>query len=231
MISPSSEKGSRTNRHTVEQYPDLPHHTHSGPRLAGAISAGGARYTMRPGGPGIDRCLSQAFIDRCISAVKAWESCSRTHRHRADHGARTGRNRRRLLYGGLHPDPEVGLIKVENKPKTHGSLHLQVSSSARLEEHVSPKTAVLCHSDKKTFGDQVWAAFYQSCAGDIGWDTVRSVAVGVDMPVRDYWYADVKETRWQPPCVRPFRRQDRGNIDIAAAGHEYPLRRSISAAR
>ena len=49
------------------------------------------------------------------SAVKAWETRVPGRIGIASTKVlELGRNRRRLLYGGLHPDPEVAVIKVED---------------------------------------------------------------------------------------------------------------------
>ena len=74
-------------------------HTHAGPNVESAT--------------GLYRDF---LVERSVaSAVEAWNS-----RIPARIGTgftevfELGRNRRRLLYGGLHPDPEVGVVKIED---------------------------------------------------------------------------------------------------------------------
>ena len=79
-------------------------HTHAGPSVGNA----GKEY-------------QDFLIERSVaSAVEAWHNRVPA---RIGIGSTVvyelGRNRRRLLYGGLHPDPEVGIIKIED---TKGNL-------------------------------------------------------------------------------------------------------------
>ena len=88
-------------------------HTHAGPNVGSSHDT----YNKRD----VDRSVASLtyrkfLVDQCIaSAVQAWENRVPA---RIGIGSTTvmelGRNRRRLLYGGLHPDPEVAVIKVED---------------------------------------------------------------------------------------------------------------------
>lgn len=74
-------------------------HTHSGPLVSGASEE-----------------YQKLLVDNSInSAVVAWES---RVPGRIGTGSTVelelGKNDRRMEYGGLHPDPEVGIIKVED---------------------------------------------------------------------------------------------------------------------
>ena len=158
-------------------------HTHSGPDLGGA---------------------GQAYIDFVIdraakSAIDAWR---KRVPGRVGTGSAVvielGRNDRRLEYGGLHPDPEVGLIKVED---ARGRLlgvafnygcHPSTLSLYNLEFTEDwPHYAI--KNIKAAFGPNVWAAFFQSAQGDakVGY-TAELSAVGAEMPIRNFWYAEVK---------------------------------------
>ncbi|MBT4484522.1 MAG: hypothetical protein HOC71_12690, partial [Candidatus Latescibacteria bacterium] len=74
-------------------------HTHAGP----SVEKAGEQY--------------REFLveNAALSAVEAWNS--RVPARIGIGSVKTpeiGRNRRRLLYGGLHPDPEAGIIKIED---------------------------------------------------------------------------------------------------------------------
>jgi len=109
-----------------------------------------------------------------------------------------GRNRRRLLYGGIHPDPQVGIIKAEDtQGKLMGVFFIYgchpsaLDWQNRLYSEDWPYYAI--QGIKGSVGKDVCVGYYQSCQGDInvGYSSELS-AVGVDMPVRSYWYIEVK---------------------------------------
>lgn len=158
-------------------------HTHSGPDTGGA----GEDY--------IEFVINQA----AKSAIEAWKN-----RIPGRVGTGTavvlelGRNDRRLEYGGLHPDPEVGLIKIED---SRGKL-LGVAFNYGCHPSTLSLHNLLLTEDwpyyaiqhvKKALGQNVWAAYFQSAQGDIkvGY-TAELSAVGAEMPIRNFWYAEVK---------------------------------------
>lgn len=158
-------------------------HTHSGPDVGGA----GESYV-------------KLVIDKAAkSAVDAWNQ--RVHGRVGVGSANVlelGRNDRRLEYGGLHPDPEVGIIKVEDaRGKLLGvafnfGCHPSTLSLHNLEFTEDwPHYAI--QNIKKALGKDVWAAFYQSAQGDVkvGY-TAELSAVGAEMPIRSFRYAEVK---------------------------------------
>lgn len=158
-------------------------HTHSGPD---------------PWGTG------QAYIDMVIeraakSAIDAWR---KRVPGRVGTGAAVvmelGRNDRRLEYGGLHPDPEVGLIKVEDaRGKLLGVAFNYGCHPSTLSLHNLEFTEDWPHyaidGIKESLGPNVWAAFFQSAQGDakVGY-TAELSAVGAEMPIRSFWYAELK---------------------------------------
>ena len=158
-------------------------HTHSGPDIGGA------------GQPYIDLVIDRA----AKSAVDAWQ---KRIPGRVGTGAAVvlelGRNDRRMEYGGLHPDPEVGLIKVEDsRGKLLGvafnyGCHPSTLSLHNLEFTEDWPYYAIQHI-KKALGKDVWAAFFQSAQGDVkvGY-TAELSAVGAEMPIRNFWYAEVK---------------------------------------
>jgi hypothetical protein len=155
--------------------------THSGPTLGG----GSENYLPY-------------FERQCIaSAVKAWES-------RAPGRIGIGSTRvmelgsRRLLYGGIHPDPEVGIIKIEDMNGTlrgvafnYGCHPSALDWRNTLYSEDWPYYAI--SNVKKQVGDTVWTAFFAGPEGNInvGYQSELS-AVGVDMPVRSHWYIEIK---------------------------------------
>ena len=158
-------------------------HTHSGPDVGGA----GPSY--------VDLVINRA----AKSAVDAWRG---RIPGRVGTGSAAvlelGRNDRRLGYGGLHPDPEVGLIKVEDaRGKLLGVAFNYGCHPSTLSLHNLELTEDWPHyairDIKRSFGRNVWAAFFQSAQGDVkvGY-TAELSAVGAEMPIRSFWYAEVK---------------------------------------
>lgn len=162
-------------------------HTHSGPDLTQA------REDYR-----------RLFVERCTaSAVTAWKS-----RVPARIGAGAiitedvGYNSRRLLYGGVHPDPQVLILKVEDTrgdllgvlfnygchPSTLDLHNLQISEDW-------PFYAI--QGIQECLGKAVWVAFFQGPEGDtkIGGYCSELSAVGADIPIRNWAYAERKGRR------------------------------------
>ncbi len=195
-------------------------HTHSGP----AIDAAGEEYR-------------KFLVERCIeSAVTAWNT---RFPGRIGIASTTvlelGRNDRRLGYGGLHPDPEVGVIKVEDaKGKLKGvafnyGCHPSVLSLHNLEFTEDwPYYAI--QGIKEKVGKDVWVAYFQSAQGDVkvGY-TAELSAVGAEMPIRNFWYAQVKGGQMSEAVLKALPGiQTTGNTEIKAAQEffDYPLRNS-----
>jgi hypothetical protein len=144
-----------------------------------------------------------------------------------------GRNRRRLLHGGLHPDPEVAVIKIEDsKGKLLGVALNYGCHPSGIDWHNTlftedwPYYAI--RDIKKKAGKDVWAAFYQSAEGDIsvGYNAELS-AVGVDMPVRTYEYIEYKGSQMAEAVLAALPNiKTSGNIDVSVATDrfDYPLR-------
>jgi neutral ceramidase len=158
-------------------------HTHSGPDVG------------RAGEDYIGFLIDQA----AKSAVEAWKS--RVPGRVGTGGVEVlelGRNDRRLEYGGLHPDPEVGLIKVEDATgKLLGIAFNYGCHPSTLDLHNREFTEdwpyYAIRHIKQALGENVWAAYFQSAQGDIkvGY-TAELSAVGAAMPIRNFWYAEVK---------------------------------------
>jgi len=158
-------------------------HTHSGPSVGGA----GEEY--------------QKFLveNSAASAVEAWNN-----RVPARIGVGStvewdlGKNDRRMEYGGLHPDPEVGIIKVEDaRGKLLGVAFNYGCHPSTLDLHNLEFTEDWPYYSikgiKEKVGDDVWVAYFQSAQGDVkvGY-TAELSAVGVDMGIRNFWFAEHK---------------------------------------
>jgi neutral ceramidase len=158
-------------------------HTHSGPQI---------------GGP--DDPYSKFLVERSIaSAVEAWKN-----RVQGKIGAAVtkvmelGRNDRRMLYGGMHPDPSIGLIKIEDaKGKLLGVAFNYGCHPSTLDLHSYKFTEdwpyYTIEGIKKKVGKDVWVAFYQSAQGDVkvGY-TAELSAIGAPIPLRTFEYAELK---------------------------------------
>lgn len=158
-------------------------HTHSGPSI---------------GGP--DDPYTKTLIDRSIeSAVTAWKN---RVPGKIGTGKTTvfelGRNDRRMQYGGDHPDPMVGIIRVENaKGRLIGVAFNYGCHPSTLDLHSYKFTEdwpyYAIEGIKEKVGKNVWAAFYQSAQGDVkvGY-TAELSAIGAAVPIRTFEYAAKK---------------------------------------
>jgi hypothetical protein len=207
-------------------------HTHSGPNV------GSSHDTVNK--EEVDASMASLqyrtfLVDQCVaSAVNAWES--RVPGRIGIASTRVmelGRNRRRLLYGGLHPDPEVAVIKVEDARGrllgiafNYGCHPSGIDWQNTLFTEDWPYYAI--QGIKKQVGGNVWVAFYQAAEGDIsvGYNAELS-AVGVDMPVRTYEYIEHKGNQMAGAVLEALPTIETSNDpDVAAAidHFEYPLR-------
>jgi neutral ceramidase len=195
-------------------------HTHAGP----SVGAAGADY-------------QKFLLEQLIGcAVDAW-----TKRVPGRIGIAStevfelGRDRRHLQYGGVHPDPEVCVIKVEDaKGKLMGvafnyGCHpsgLDWSNTLYSEDW----TYYAIQGIKKVVGQDVWVAFYQSAEGNINVGyTAELSAVGAEMPVRTYWYIEKKGNQMTDAVLKALPGIKTVNsLDVKAAldTFDYPLRES-----
>ena len=196
-------------------------HTHAGP----SVGRAGEQY--------------QTFLIKqaAASAVEAWNNRIPA---RIGSGATVvmelGRNRRRLLYGGLHPDPEVGIIKIEDAGGNlmgvlfnYGCHPSALDWRNRLYSEDWPYYAI--QGIKKALGENVWAAYFQSAEGDInvGYSAELS-AVGADMPIRNYEYIEIKGNQMADAVLDALPDiKTSGDCGIRAATgfFDYPTRESF----
>ncbi len=162
----------------------------------------GAHILMAPththSGPTASDEYSVFLRERCIEClVDAWE-CREQRRLGIGigHTEDVGRNRRRLSYGGLPVDPEVGIIKIENTdgkikgllfnytchPTTMGPDNLQITEDwayytiRTIKERVGTDTVVM---------------FVNGAEGDINPDYGSGLsAIGAPIPIRTFLFAE-----------------------------------------
>ena len=144
----------------------------------------------------------QAFLlERSVkSAVDAW---NRRVPARIGSGSATvlglGMNDRRMLHGGLHPDPEVGILKIEDADGMLMGVAFNFGCHpSTLDLHNLEFTEDWPYYSitglKEKLGGDIWAAYYQSAQGDVkvGY-TAELSAVGADMGgLRSFWWAEYK---------------------------------------
>lgn len=209
-------------------------HTHSGPTVGSspdtcseeevAESAASPRYR-------------QFLVERCVaSAVEAWQGRAPGRIGIAStHVLELGRHRRTLQYGGLHPDPEVAVIRIEDAGGglrgvafNYGCHPSALDWQNTLFSEDWPYYAI--RGVKEQVGDDVWAAYFQAAQGDInvGYQAELS-AVGVDMPVRSYDYIQIKGAQMADAVLAALPDIETAS-DVAVATaidcFDYPLRQS-----
>ncbi len=193
-------------------------HTHSGPEL-------------QP----LDHPYTKTLIARSVeSAVTAWKTRAPGKIGFGSGVAREmGMNDRQMLYGGLHPDPEVGVIKVENlKGKLLGvafiyGCHPSVLSKYNLKITEDwPYYSIKGLRDK--LGKQVWTAYYQSAQGNVkvGYSAELS-AVGADMPIRTFEFAEYKGNMLVDAVMKvlpSIKTTARSDVAVAEKTFDFPAR-------
>jgi len=195
-------------------------HTHSGPAIGGS----GEEY-------------QKMLIENSIaSAVDAWNG---RIPGRIGTGSTVeldlGKNDRQMEYGGLHPDPEVGIIKVEDaRGKLIGVAFNYGCHPSTLDLHNFEFTEdwpyFSIRGIKEMVGEDVWVAYYQSAQGNVkvGY-TAELSAVGADMGIRNFWYAEHKGNMMTWSVLEALGEiPTSGDItlDVASAYTDFPLRES-----
>jgi len=195
-------------------------HTHSGPAVGGCSDE-----------------YKQLLFDNCVaSAVEAWNNRQPSF---VGTGSTVcldlGMNDRRMEYGGLHPDPEVGIIKVQDlKGKITGVAFVYGCHPSTLDLHNYEFTEdwpyFAIRGIKEQIGDDVWVAYYQSAQGDVkvGY-TAELSAVGADMGIRNWWYAEHKGTHmtWSVlEALGDIETSGTLTVDATHGYYDFPLRES-----
>ncbi len=225
-------------------------HTHSGPEIerqsddfpqklidSSFANAQKARPVSSPvqsapksGKSGND--YSMLLIERSVeSAATAWE---KRVPGRIGFGAaivrELGMNDRRMLYGGVHPDPEAGIIKIEDS----GGNLLGVAFNYGCHASVLDKYNYKFTEDwpyyaikgiKEKTGKKVWAAFYQAAQGDVkvGYSAELS-ATGAEMNIRTFEYAEYKGNMMAEAVLKNLGSiRTASSLDVAVAEKEYDL--------
>ncbi len=202
-------------------------HTHAGP---GVVLDG---YTVPTPGDYPSFLIAQAVA----SGVEAWRKRvpARVGFGRTE-VFELGRNRRELLYGGLHPDPEVLIMKIEDAAgRLKGVAYNYGCHPSTLDWKNTLFSGDWPHyadeGHRKGAGGRVWTAYLQGAEGDIntGYSSELS-AVGVDMAIRDYWYIGEKGAADGRRCPQgPAGDQDLGqrrHLRRARRGFDYPFARA-----
>ena len=196
-------------------------HTHSGPEVGG-----------------LNEPYTKTIISRSVeSAVQAWKN-----RTPGSIGIDStvvmelGRANRQLRWGGMHPDPEVGLIKVmDSRGKLLGVAFNYGCHPSTLDLHNLlftedwPYFAI--RKIKEKLGRNLWVAFYQSAQGDIkvGY-TAELSAVGASMPIRNWGYAEFKGNQMADAVLKAIpkvRTVSTGPVKNVNNVFEYPLMESF----
>ncbi len=170
-------------------------------------------FTHTHSGPAVEQASKEYqdfLVERATaSAVDAWNS---RIPGRIGVGATQalglGMNDRRMLHGGLHADPEVGVIKVEDaNGKLMGVAFNYGCHPSTLDLHNLEFTEDWPYYSitglKERLGEDVWVAYYQSAQGDakVGY-TAELSAVGADMyGLRSFQYAEYKGGLMVDPVV------------------------------
>lgn len=194
-------------------------HTHSGPRIE----------ELSP--------YADLVIKKCVeSAVIAWNTRAPGRVGiESTEVFELGRNRRRLLYGGLHPDPEVGVIKIEDRKGrllgiafNYGCHPSGLDWQNTLISEDWPYYAIC--GIKKAVGKDIWVAYFQGAEGNIniGYSADLS-AIGAEMPIRNYWYIEKKGSQMADAVLKvlsTIKTDNNHTVEVAHDNFEYPLRES-----
>ena len=181
-------------------------HTHAGP---GVVLDG---YTVPTPGDYPSFLIAQAVA----SGAEAWRKRAPA---RVGFGRtevfELGRGRRALLYGGLHPDPEVLIMKIEDAAgRLKGVAYNYGCHPSTLDWKNTLFSGDWPNYPTKASGrapsGRVWTAYLQGAEGDIntGYSSELS-AVGVDMAIRDYWYIEKKGQQMADVCPQSPARRSR----------------------
>jgi len=193
-------------------------HTHSGPHLTKAPES----Y--------IDYLINQISLSARRALKDLSPACIGV---RSGVQLEVGRNRRRLLYGGLHPDPQLAVIKIEDiSGKIRGVLFNYGCHPATLDWRNTlysedwPYYAI--RGIKEEIGNDVWVCFLQGAQGDIntGYDS-RLSALGVYMPVRDFPYIEYKGKQMSQSVLEilpNIKTESFLTVDSISEFYELPLR-------
>lgn len=193
-------------------------HTHSGPSIGDK-----------------DDPYTKTLISRSIEcAVTAWKNRAPGKIGFGTSEARElGKNDRRMLYGGQHPDPMVGIIKVENlKGKLMGVAFNYGCHPSTLDLHSFKFTEDWPYYSikgiKEKIGKDVWVAYFQSAQGDVkvGY-TAELSATGAQIPIRTFEYAEYKGNMMVDAVTKVLPSiKTSANLDVAVAekSFEFPAR-------
>ena len=140
-----------------------------------------------------------------------------------------------MEYGGLHPDPEAGIIKVEDaKGKIIGVAFIYGCHPSTLDLHNLEFTEDWPYYSikgiKEKVGEDVWVAYFQSAQGDVkvGY-TAELSAIGADMGIRNFKYAEHKGRMMVEPVVSTLPdivTSGSPVVDMTSTFADFPIRDS-----
>jgi neutral ceramidase len=203
-------------------------HTHSGPALAEDF------YTSPTPGSYPSFLVSQT-VASAVAAFRA-KAPARIGFGRTE-VFEMGRNRRTLLYGGLHPDAEVVVMKFEDATGrlrgvayNYGCHPSTLDWQNTLISEDWPHYANAEIAAKAATGAQaLWTAYFQGAEGDIncGYSSELS-AVGVNMPIRNYDFIRKKGGQLAQAVLEILPEivtKSDWDISLASGFFDYPLRK------
>ena len=199
-------------------------HTHAGPAIGRDNSTTSLEY--------------RAFlIEKCVeSAVNAWNT--RTPGKigiEATEVFELGRNRRALGYGGIHPDPRVAVIKIQDRrDRLIGVAFNYGCHPSGLDwmntEFSEDWPYYAIRGIKKGVGENVWVAFFQGAEGNINVGyTAELSAVGAQMPIRSHWYIEKKGIQMAEVVLKvlpDIKTSGECMVKTAYDLFDYPMRES-----
>ncbi len=228
-------------------------HTHSGPELdtqndgflkeivtASFQNTGTQNVSNAPAPPGspLEKpsvAYTKMMVERAIeSAVIAWKNRAPGRIGFGSGIARElGKNDRRMQYGGMHPDPEVGIIKVEDtKGKLIGVAFNYGCHPSTLDKYNYKFTEDWPYYSikglKEKLGKNVWVAYYQSAQGDakVGY-TAELSATGAKMDIRTFEFAEYKGNMMVDAVMKvlpSIKTSPDADIAISEKNYDLPAR-------
>jgi neutral ceramidase len=200
-------------------------HTHSGPDIGEAAESYRTTVTEQAVASAVTAWNERAFGRIGTTVTKDYE---------------VGTDSRQLAYGGLHPDPTVGVIRIDDAAGNlrgiaffHGCDPSAYDQRNREITGDWPSFAVAGIKDH--YGPDLWTAFFQGPDGDItvGFDEALDNA-GIEIPVRGSWLAALKGNAMTWTVIEAaYRTETSDDIDIAIAVDyfKYPLKTKSALSR
>jgi hypothetical protein len=135
-----------------------------------------------------------------------------------------------MQYGGIHPDPEVGIIKIEDAGgKLRGIAFNYGCHPSTLDKYNYKFTEdwpyYSIQGIKEKVGKNIWVAYYQSAQGDskVGYPAELS-ATGAQINIRTFEYAEYKGAMMVDAVLKVLSSiKTSSALDVAVAEKAYDL--------